>query len=279
MGLIVGIDVGSSTTKIVGLRDDYSIISPQCVSASGPVTSLFGSFGKFLHENGISLNEIEHVMITGGGAQYIDGNLFDCPTSKIEEFYANGLGAKFGSNIEHLLVVSMGTGTSFVEVKGTEISHVGGMAIGGGTLAGLSELLLHTHDINDICEIAKTGDFSNVNLNIGDITNGSIGTLSEHVTASLFGKVRSNHINKQDIAAGLICTVLQTIGSGAVLAARNAGIKDFVLIGNLSRLPQCKTIYPMIENLYGVKFHIPTHSAYRTVIGAAIAYLENKKAK
>ena len=69
-----------------------------------------------------------------------------------------------------------------------------------------------------------------------------------------------------------IVMVLQTIGSATILAALNSGIKDFVLIGNLTLLPQCKEIYPMLEKMYNVHFHIPKHAEFCTAIGAALSY-------
>ena len=71
MGIVIGIDVGISTTKIVGLREKR-VISPIRITAADPVTSLYGAFGKYLHDNNISLQDVEQVMLTGVGAAYID---------------------------------------------------------------------------------------------------------------------------------------------------------------------------------------------------------------
>lgn len=57
MGVVIGIDVGGSTTKIVGV-ENKSIQSPMFVKATDPVTSLFGAFGKYIYDNGITLPEI-----------------------------------------------------------------------------------------------------------------------------------------------------------------------------------------------------------------------------
>ena len=51
-----------------------------------------------------------------------------------------------------------------------------------------------------------------------------------------------------------------------------AGGSDMVLIGNLSLLPQSKEIFPALEKLYNVRFHIPKYSQFCTAIGAALAY-------
>ena len=133
MGVVIGIDVGGSTTKIVGV-ENKSIQSPMFVKATDPVTSLFGAFGKYIYDNGITLPEIEMVMLTGVGSAFIDQPLYGLPTAKTDEFLANGLGAKYAASLENLIVVSMGTGTSFVKVEGPHIQHIGGIGIGGGTL-------------------------------------------------------------------------------------------------------------------------------------------------
>ena len=95
------------------------------------------------------------------------------------------------------------------------------------------------------------------------------------VTASLFGKAKTDAV-KDDIAVGLIHTVLQTIGSAAVLSALNTDIREFVMIGNLTLLPQCRDVFPMMEKLYKVKFIIPKYSQFCTAIGAALDYIYHK---
>ena len=54
--MLIGIDVGISTTKIVGIKDG-EVISPIRITAVDPVTSLYGAFGKFLYDNGFGLSE------------------------------------------------------------------------------------------------------------------------------------------------------------------------------------------------------------------------------
>ena len=271
MGLVIGIDVGGSTTKIVGL-DDGQIKSPMFITATDPITSLFGAFGKYVFDNGISLSNIEHVMLTGVGSSSVDTPIYGLPTSKADEFLADGLGARFDSGLDRLMVVSMGTGTTLVKVDNGDISHVGGISMGGGTLRGLSALLLKTSNIAEVVDMAARGDISKINLQIKDITTGKLEGLPMHATASLFGKVANSKADESDIAKGIVCMVLETIGSCAVLSALNSGMRDFVLIGNLTRLPDCKVIFPIMEDLYNVRFHIPAHAEFCTALGAALAY-------
>ena len=254
MGIVIGIDVGGSTTKIVGINGGQ-IESPMFITATDPVTSLFGAFGKYIYDKGINLSDVEQVMLTGVGSAFIDSSLYGLPTRKTDEFIANALGARHAMDIDQLIVVSMG-----------------GMGIGGGTLQGLSRLLLKTHDIHQVAELASRGDVTRVNLQIGDICNKALPDLPVNATASLFGKTDSN-ASQEDIACGVIYMVLQTIGGAAVLAALNSPIKDFVLIGNLAQLPQCREVFPKMEDIYHVRFHIPLYAEYRTAIGAALAYI------
>ena len=275
MAIVIGIDVGISTTKIVGI-EEMKVISPMRITAADPVTSLYGAFGKYLYVNKIQLSDVEQVVLTGVGSEYIDRPVYGLPTSKADEFVADGLGARFESGLDRILVVSMGTGTSLVLCDGDEIRHIGGISVGGGTLAGLSRIMLQTSDIKQVASMALQGAIANVNLSIGDISARPLPGLPLNVTASLFGKAQ-NDASREDIAVGLIHTVLQTIGSAAVLATLNSDIKEFVMIGNLTLLPQCRDVFPMMENLYKVHFRIPKYSQFCTAIGAALDYVYKKK--
>lgn len=275
MGIIIGIDVGISTTKIVGLREGI-VISPIRIKATDPVTSLYGAFGKYLYDNKIALKDVEHVMLTGVGAAYIDQPIYGLPTSKSQEFIADGLGARFESKLDHTIVVSMGTGTSFVKCDGDDMRHIGGIGVGGGTLAGLARIMLNTSDIKQVAALAKQGNIRNIDLTIGDISAQPLPGLPMDTTASNFARAQSD-ASKEDIAAGIIKMVLQSIGSAAWLASLGSDIRDFVLIGNLSLLPQCKEVFPALEKLYDIRFHIPKYSQYCTAIGAALDYYTKKK--
>ncbi len=274
--IVIGIDVGISTTKIVGIDEKGMVISPIRIKATDPITSLYGAFGKYLHDNKIKLDEIEHVMLTGVGAAYIDEHIYGLPTSKSEEFIADGLGAKYESKLDRMIVVSMGTGTSLVKCDGENIKHIGGIGIGGGTLAGLSRIMLKTDDIKQITNLAKDGDVSKINLLIKDISAKPLPGLPMNAVASLFSNAKTN-ASREDIAKGLIWMVLQCIGSATILSSLESGIKDFVLIGNLSLLPLCREVYPAMEKVYGVRFHVPKYSEFCTAIGAALDYKRQQK--
>ncbi len=275
MKYVIGIDVGISTTKIVGIRD-MKVTAPMRITANDPITSLYGALGKYLCDNKISLEDVEQVVLTGVGSAYVDKLVYDVPMMKAEEFDADGLGARFESRLNDILVVSMGTGTSLVRCKDEEIRHIGGTGIGGGTLNGLSRLLLKTDDIRQVSALAMQGNIKRVNLLIGDISAHPLPGLPMTATASLLGRITAD-APKEDIALGIIHMVLQSVGSAAVLAALNSGTRELILIGNLTLLPQCRDVFPMMEKLYKVHFRIPKYAEYCTAIGAALVYLNKKK--
>ena len=192
MGIVIGIDVGISTTKIVGIDEDGKVLSPIRIRATDPVTSLYGAFGKYLHDNHIQLQNVEKVMLTGVGSAYINEPVYGLPTEQAGEFMADGLGARYETNLDNMIVVSLGTGTSIVQCCGDKIEHIGGIGIGGGTLQGLSRLLLKTDDIRQVAALAEGGDTSTINVLISDISASPLPGLPMDAIASLFGNAKSN---------------------------------------------------------------------------------------
>ena len=275
MGIVIGIDVGISTTKIVGINEFGKVVSPIRIKATDPVTSLYGAFGKYLYDNKIRLEDIEKVMVTGVGSAYINESIYGLPTGKAEEFMADGLGARYEADVDRMIVVSMGTGTSLVKCD-DEIKHIGGIGIGGGTLQGLSRIMLKTDDIQQVSDLAEAGDISAINVLVGDISARPLPGLPIDAIASLFGNAMSD-ASREDIARGIIWMVLQSICSASILSSLGCGISDFVMIGNLTMLPLCKEVFPASEKLYGVKFHIPKYAEFCTAIGAALYYVKGKK--
>ncbi|MBQ6789733.1 MAG: type II pantothenate kinase [Clostridia bacterium] len=272
---VIGIDVGGSTTKIVGF--DYSteekkLIEPLFVRATDPITATFGAFGRFLDENDLSLSDVERVMITGAGSSFITKPLYGLDCYKIEEFKAIGLGGLYLSGLERALIASLGTGTALVFAEsGKEPQYLGGTGVGGGTLVGLSKRMLDMDTVTHIEELAKGGSLDKVDLRIGDIISGNnIPNFTDTTTASNFGNV-SDLATKEDIALGIINMVFETIGMISIFAARGCGIKDIILTGNLSSVAQAEPIFNTLNRMFDMNFSIPANSRFGTVIGAALA--------
>ncbi|MBR4895079.1 MAG: type II pantothenate kinase [Clostridia bacterium] len=273
--VIIGIDIGGSTTKIVGFdtsRAEKTLIRPILVRATDPITSIYGAFGKFLDQNGLTLGDVKKVMVTGAGSSYMSKPIYGLPSEKIAEFKSIGLGGLYLSGLERAIIASCGTGTALVYAEeGKEPDYLGGTGVGGGTLVGLSKKMLNMDNVDHISELAKSGSLDRVDLKIKDITKSDIiPGFSDIMTASNFGQV-SDLATRADIACGIINMVFETIGMISIFAARNYKIRDVVLTGNLSQVAQAESVFATLNRMFDMNFIIPENSAFGTVIGAALA--------
>ena len=272
MSVVIGIDVGGSTTKIVGYTDEGKLISMLKVEAADPLTSAYGALGKFINENGLALSDVQQIILTGVGSSLFKKDIYGIPTSSVDEFEAIGSGGLALSGKKEGLIVSMGTGTAFVRAGKDGIRHIGGSGVGGGTVLGLCEKLCGATSFKTIVEMAEGGQLDRVDLNICDISKGVISTLTPDTTASNFGKMEDG-VSPQDLTVGVLNMVFQTIGMMAVFACRNDAVKDVVLTGTLTQVPFAKRVFQALHKMHGVNFIIPPNAIYATATGAALSYL------
>lgn len=268
LGIVIGIDVGGSTTKIVGMKES-KMISPLMVKADDPKASIYGAFGKFLDDNGLRLSDIDRIMVTGVGASALEDDIYGIRADKVDEFRAIGRGGLYLSGLEKAIIVSMGTGTAIISADGKNASHICGTGVGGGTVLGLSGKMLNIRDFDSIVQTANGGSLEHVDLFVDDLTKGEIPTLPAGTTASNFGRM-DDLATKHDIAMGIINMVFQTIGVIAVLSARLENTTKIVLAGTLTDMPYTTEIFGRLEPLYGVEFMLPAQAEFTTSAGAAL---------
>lgn len=282
MKTVIGIDVGGTTTKIVGFQKKdgkLALIEPQFVRANDPVTSAYGAFGKFTLQNGLALSDVDCVMMTGAGSSFIDKPIYSVDCRAVTEFSCIGRGGLYLSGLEEAVVVSMGTGTAIVHAKreGNDVKtqYLGGTGVGGGTLVGLTRKILGVDTIDHIEQLCEGGDLGNVDLRIKDISNkNNYNGVNEELTAANFGKL-SDIASKHDIALGIVNMVAETIGMMAIFAARNFGLRNIVLTGNLSSVAPIRDRLLALNDSFDVNFIIPENAQFATVIGAALHNVES----
>lgn len=273
MRVILGIDIGGSTTKIVGLKQDGSVLSMLRVRAEDALTSLYGALGNYLSSNQLALNNIERIILTGVGASFVDENIYGIPTHKVDEFSAIGVGGLELSGASSGVVVSMGTGTAFLWAeRGKKVRHLCGSGIGGGTLSGLCHRLVGMECFHQIKQLANGGSPEKVDLTIQDISRNAGDTLPPDMTAANFGKLTEN-ATPADLAAGTVNLVLQAIGTMTVLACECCNTRTVVLTGSLTTLDQAEPNFSLFERLYGIHYIIPENATFATAIGAALCSL------
>ena len=276
MEVILGIEIGGSTTKIVGLRTDGSVLSMLRVRAEDQVTSLYGALGNYLTSNGLTLKDVRRVVLTGVGASYVEGDIYGLPTCKVDEFSASGTGALALSDQDSAVVVTMGTGTAFMWAeKSGSVRHLCGSGIGGGTLGGLCRKLVGMERFGQIKKLAAQGDLGQVDLTIADITCNPAPTLDPTLTAANFGNLAED-ASPADLAAGAVNLVLQAIGTMTVLACQCCDTRTVVLTGSMTTLDQVKPNFENFEKLYGIHYIVPENATFATAIGAGLCSLKKK---
>lgn len=269
MQINVGLDVGGSTTKIVGM-DNGSLIYKSITSAGDPVTSAYGALGKLINDLKISVSDICRIHITGVGSGFTAAPMLGIDTVTVSEFPATGLGGLFLAGLERAVVVSMGTGTAYVKAEYPSVTHIIGSGVGGGTIVGLCNSMTGIDNPEKLSDLATNGDINKVDLTIGDISNADIPGLGKHVTASNFGKA-ADDLSGDDKIAGVFNLVYQSIGTMSVLASRSVGINDVVFTGQLTAFKECRNSFKLFEELYDTNFIIPEDAEFATAIGAVLA--------
>ncbi|MDR0669503.1 MAG: pantothenate kinase [Treponema sp.] len=279
--MIIGIDIGSTTTKTVSVEDGL-LTRKIKTRAQDAVTSATGALGKLLIENDIEISCISGIAITGAGASKIKNNIFGIPTRKIDEIQAIGTGGLFlaqgrdGLPADPIVITNAGTGTAIIQAGKNGIVHLGGSGVGGGTIYGLAKKLLPTADFGGIMELAKDGRLDQVDLLLSDITDTEISFLGRQATAANFGKTLDSAVNS-DIALAILNMVYQVIGMISVFAARSVGVDRVVVTGNGSNNPVGKQILKTISAMYGISFEYPQDAEYTTAVGAALSWQDTAR--
>ena len=266
--MIIGIDIGSTTTKAVSLVEGR-VVKKIKTKAEDAITSATGAFGKMILENNIKMTGIRRIMITGAGSTKIEGELFGIPTDKVSEIQSIGTGGMFLSGQDNIIIANIGTGTAIIEARKDAISHLGGSGMGGGTILGLAKKLLSLSDFKDVMDLAASGSLDPVDLLLEDIMITDISFLDKKSTASNFGKMLDTARN-EDLALGIINMVYEVIGMIAVFAARSRNIDRVIVTGSGSYNLLGQKRLAEITRMHAISFEYPNDAEYATAIGAGL---------
>lgn len=257
---ILGIDIGSSTIKIIEYKDEK--ILSKGIFESKEYEKVIDNF-----INGNNIKVIDKIVLTGINAKKVNLEKYNIPVEIIDEFHAVGTGGLYLSKKEKAIIASIGTGTALIRAEGKVFKHLGGTGVGAGTLTNLCNKFANVKSFDEIIELSKEGDLSNLDLRIADLTDENIETLPPELTLANFGKL-TDKASKADIVLGLINMVFEIIGMMTAFASLNDDIKDIVLIGNIVSIPVVKDILKKIEKTHKVSFIIPEEPQFAVAIGA-----------
>ena len=275
---VAGLDVGGSVTKGV-LINRNKILSLSEVQSSDPIASAMGCLAKLLAESETKIRDLSEIALTGSLARKFKLDAIEVNYNFVNEIDAIGIGGLYLSQKKEAIVVSVGTGTAIVHAKIEKgrysIEHLGGTGIGGGTLVGLSKLLLNKDQPTTVFKMAKLGDISKTSLLVFDIVAGPLGKIPASATASNFGKV-GDDTKPEDIALGLITMVAQTVATMAYFAAKEKNLgNEIVFVGKLPSQELFAEKLTETLKVFGTTTEIPKNAPYATAIGAAKARVPN----
>ena len=146
-------------------------------------------------------------------------------------------------------------------------NHLGGIAVGGGMLCGLGNLLLKNDNALEIDEFAEKGDKSKIDFLIGDVVN-KIGNLSPEITAANFGKaVNSEFATMENVAASLCNMIGEVIGTIAYLNAFLLGVDKVYFIGRTALLKNVQAGIGERLQLAGIKGIYAENCEYANALG------------
>lgn len=256
---IIGIDIGTSTTKIAEYKNEK--LENKLIIRDGFSKE---KLEKFINENQIN---VERIVFTGIGASKIKLEEYDVSATIVDEFSAIANGGLLLAEKEKALVVSVGTGTAFIEVTENGAKHLGGTGVGAGTLFNICNRMLGVKNFDEIVSLAKKGKIEKIDLRIGDITDNGIPTLPLDLTLSNFGKFEDNS-KKEDIVIGLINMIFEVIGMMAVFITSKSDIKEAILVGNITVIPGVRYVLDRIEKVQNIKFIVPENTEFAVVLGA-----------
>lgn len=267
---ILGLDIGGSTAKMILADGEGNFTGRKRMEKGDFHAAPAEQLDIFLKEQGVFCDEIDCAGITGVGTERVFDRITAVPLTRIGEFNAVGRGGLRLAGLEEGIVISMGTGTSFVKAGPDGCRHMGGTGVGGGMLVGLGNPLSGTDNIHELIALAEKGDLSKVDLNVGELTNQVLNNLTADITAANFGYVKSDAA-PADYALGLINTVFQTVGTMAAFLDGAPHTAPVVITGTTaSSVTMAPKLLGMVETLHDMKFIIPKHASFATALGAAL---------
>jgi len=216
----------------------------------------------------------EEMGLTGCGAPGL-GSAWNARAVSVGEFEAWAAGARSllaateGVAPERFLMVSLGTGTSALLVEPERVTRVGGTALGGGTVVGLTAALTGERDFAAIADLARRGDRRRVDLLISDVYPQGF-TLPGDVNAASFAKLsRNGEASLADLAHGVVGLVAENVGMICAGLAARCDVERVVFGGATLEIGSTFTaILDVVCRMFGRSAHFLNDGRYAGALGA-----------
>ena len=271
----ISIDFGITVTDIIK-RDKSVLTHEMTLSREEPGLPLLKKLLSNINFN----SDVNFLAVTGGKHLNLGNEIESTKIIHVNEIDAVGEGAMNLSGLSSknpIIIVSAGSGTACILAQEGNFIHCSGTGVGGGTILGLSKLLLGTTDPIEIAKLAKEGNESGVDLILEDVVSGPIGELPSETTAVNFGKISKidSEVSKQDIAAGIVNLVGQTAARIATSVATTFNAKEIVVVGRSPSFNGLKNSLEQAASIMGFSPHFPKNGEYASALGALLVAEKN----
>lgn len=320
---IISMDIGSTNTKILVMREkndnltvfikdknNKSFYENICDAINEIAKYEYSIINVFEEPNNLDkviteiINKIEMIVITGVGASFINVddenftrnkneiilNALKNKISKVNEFDAIGYGGAILAKTYEGIVVSVGTGTSFVYTDFNINERLGGTGLGGGAFVGLSNMLLpkkvdgKPYNFDELIEMARKGNRENVDLLIKDINSSDIEiddnkSIEKDLTAANFAKLNTTASDNDKIVSVLnmiIENICLLAGNHKKMILNNKKVNEdisIIFIGTIVSSLFTKKLISIFSKCTGDKYVFVNDSAFAIVIGAYEYYM------
>jgi activator of 2-hydroxyglutaryl-CoA dehydratase len=163
----------------------------------------------------------------------------------------------------------LGTGTAFAAVRGGNVSHLGGTALGGGSFAGIAWRIDPSLTYEAMIAGASRGDRTRVDTMVSDAYPDGIGRIGGEMTAAHLAKRGDASI--ADVLAALLNLHGENIAQIGASRALISRIPRLVLCGGFAHEnPRFVESIAQMAGLFGVRVDLAPSPGFAGALGAAI---------
>ncbi|MEA2033580.1 MAG: acyl-CoA dehydratase activase, partial [Euryarchaeota archaeon] len=254
-GVTMGVDSGSSTTKVVVMRDN-EIIGKGWLPTTDPVKSADDAIEAALKEAGIPENAVEAVGVTGYGRELVGEHL------------------RADLNLEEVSVVSKGAALLSKCHKGdATVIDMGGMS---NKLILMRDGIANTFNLGGICA-GSSGRFLEIASRRVDVDITELGQLAMESKeryelqsyCMVFGiqalvVALASGVKREDAAAAVCRSVATQVYDNQIQEMEMR--PPIIFVGGVSLIEGVKREF---ENILGVEIIVPPYSQYAGAVGMA----------
>ncbi|MCP4760993.1 MAG: 2-hydroxyglutaryl-CoA dehydratase [archaeon] len=254
---IIGIDIGSLSTKVVLLQDGKLI--DYLVDRSTYRFNEVGNelFNKVLEKNGLTKSDIDKIISTGYGRHSID-----IAQEKVTEITAHARGVQYFFP-EVSSIIDIGGQDSKVIIISKKSGKVIDFQMNDKCAAGTGRFLEVMSKALEV-DISEFGNVSLKSNNPEDISS-MCTVFAESEVISLFAK----GARKQDIGAGIHKSIGKRVGG---MAKRLDVQSPLIFCGGVAKNPAVKK---ELEKVLGFKISTPDNPQITGALGAALIAFDN----